>query len=58
MFIFNNLHNARVDVNETAIYCRSLMRLYSHILNFGDFNPFNAKYLNVYVVPSTEYLNK
>ena len=39
----NNLYNATVEVNETVVYCRSLLGLQSHALNFLDLIENNRK---------------
>ena len=36
---FNDLYNARVEVNETAVYCKSPSGLQSPTLNCFVFNP-------------------
>ena len=39
----NNLYNARVEVNETAVYCRSFLGLQSPTLNVLDLMQYNRK---------------
>ena len=40
---FNNLYNAKVEVNETALKCSSLFRLQSPMLNILDLIQNNRK---------------
>ena len=40
---FNNLHNAKVGVNETVVYYRSLLGLQSPTCNILDFIQNNRK---------------
>ena len=42
-YIRTELNNARVEVNETAVYCRSLLGLQSPTLNFLDLIQTNRK---------------